>query len=479
MDENVKLGLEHALEHMPDDVEFNVDIEREGSKIVVPATPEMEYQEAARLLLAKEKAEGQETVVSETIQAFTWDGCIALGRALKQLYGWVPQADGGFSKRPPMTVAVPTDAYGGQTHVPMGWFEIPGTGWEVCVEGHGMECRFMGSGPRKHHKEIMRLVELVRKLAREQSIYRGKAIILRQTSNEATGEDTIDAEPLEFVGPDRKSYENLVLPEDLERAVQVNLFTPIINTEACRKHGIALKRSVLLAGRYGTGKTMTAAATAWLCEQHGWTFILVRDPNILRECLEFARRYQPCVVFVEDVDRLTSSRSDTTNDLLNTLDGVVSKTAEIITVFTTNHLERIHPSMLRPGRLDMIAEFQGCDASSAERLIIQYSGDALAERDGLEAVGKLLIGQIPAAVKEVTERAKLASVFRDPEAKEITVDDLLTAAQDVARHTELLDNATAQDEETDAEKLFHGISVAATTSPGSQKVKQNGRGARR
>ena len=38
------------------------------------------------------------------------------------------------------------------------------------------------------------------------------------------------------------------------------------------------------------------------------------------------------------------------DDVLNIIDGIDSKKANIITVLTTNDLEGINPAMLRPGR---------------------------------------------------------------------------------------------------------------------------------
>ena len=85
--------------------------------------------------------------------------------------------------------------------------------------------------------------------------------------------------------------------------IETSILSPIKNEQACRKHGIPLKRGVLLEGRYGTGKTPTARVTAKVAVDHGWTFIVIAKAEGLSAAPSAAQRYQPAVVFAEDIDR--------------------------------------------------------------------------------------------------------------------------------------------------------------------------------
>lgn len=224
--------------------------------------------------------------------------------------------------------------------------------------------------------------------------------------------------------------------------MQSALWAPIVHTEACRQHQIPLKRGVLLEGTYGTGKTLLARRTAQVCVKHGWTFIMLDDVRALREALVFARRYEPAVVFAEDVDRLVGDRDQAANDLLNTIDGVLSKDSSIITVLTTNHVEKINKAMLRPGRLDAVISIKPPKADAVIALIRMYGRDLLAQGETLVEAGKVLAGNIPATIREVVERAKLSMIFHGRAA--ITQEDILTASYGMADHMALLADKPAE-----------------------------------
>lgn len=85
--------------------------------------------------------------------------------------------------------------------------------------------------------------------------------------------------------------------------------------------------------------------------------------------LRTARLYQPAVVFIEDIDyRANNGESDAVTELLEAFDGITSKGGELQIVMTTNHLDRIHKGMLRPGRLDAVVHIGALDRNGVERL---------------------------------------------------------------------------------------------------------------
>ncbi len=174
------------------------------------------------------------------------------------------------------------------------------------------------------------------------------------------------------------------------------------------KARIPLKRGILLEGPYGCGKTMSANVTSKICIENGWTFILLDDVGALKDALLFAQRYAPAVVFSEDIDRVIEQRDDRGNDLLNTIDGILAKDSQVITVLTTNFVEKLDKAMLRPGRLDAVISLRAPDADSVQRLVNIYARGLLADGENLIAVGEALAGNIPATIREVVERSKLA-----------------------------------------------------------------------
>ena len=157
----------------------------------------------------------------------------------------------------------------------------------------------------------------------------------------------------------------------------------------------------------------------------------------LSAALNAAQRYQPAVVFAEDIDRFGDRTKESVNDLVNLMDGLIPANAAVMTVLTTNFVEQIDRALLRPGRLDAVVSIDAPDAETVGRLIRLYGAELLAADVGLEQAGEILQGQIPATVAEVVKRAKLAMLTEDREA--LSEADLVTAAESMKRHLALLE----------------------------------------
>jgi len=229
------------------------------------------------------------------------------------------------------------------------------------------------------------------------------------------------------------------------QSLQLGLFTPIEHSEACRAAQVPLKRGVLLEGPYGTGKTLTALVTASKANRNGWTFIYLKSIYDLEEGLKFASMYEPAVIFVEDVDKALGGRSVESNGILNQLDGINTKHDEVITVFSTNFVEKLDKAFLRPGRLDTVVSVRPPDAEAASRLVKQYSRGLLAFDADFDAIGRTLAGQIPAVIREVVERAKIAAIDRlqgESINGEITEEDIMASMAMMEQHLKLC-NAVA------------------------------------
>jgi transitional endoplasmic reticulum ATPase len=293
---------------------------------------------------------------------------------------------------------------------------------------------------RRDEHTIRSLFDDVREETRQTSIYRGKSLRLRLRDEDGDG--------LEMPTPQFLNNEidetALVYPGSVHRAIHTNLFVPITRARDCVENGIPIKRGILLAGTYGTRKTLAAAAAATLAERCGLTCLYVPRADELPEALLFARQYQSpaCVVFCEDIDRTTEGpRSVEMDDILNTIDGLDAKNSNIILVLTTNAVDKIHPAMLRPGRLDAVIEVTPPDAAAVEKLLRLYGGQAISKDSDLSPVADAFDGQIPAVIAEVVRRAKLAQLaMQAPETlvEELSVPALLEAAISIEAQVRLL-----------------------------------------
>lgn len=110
--------------------------------------------------------------------------------------------------------------------------------------------------------------------------------------------------------------------------------------------------------------------------------------NDLREAWAEMAADAPCVALIEDIDGVfvgrqnmasgaggTMARAGLTFDaLLNCIDGVERKDG-VLLVVTSNHIDKIDPAMLRPGRIDRVVEFKSLDHVARLKVARQILGD--------------------------------------------------------------------------------------------------------
>ncbi|CAE7860275.1 rpt-4 [Symbiodinium microadriaticum] len=426
-----------------------IAVERHGDKIIIPEG--MELHEAQRYL--REKEEEEETVVSvtEDVNAFPLDGAVAFANVLRKRYGWTslkstPGAWG--SSNPPQMIGVPI-GHNENVQVPWGRCEVPNitgylqTGYNFNEQGLPT-FRISGEVRRKHESTIAEIAQEVRNEVAKNSIYKGKAfrINFRDAEGDRIDDFSVTFSPT-FLDMEKHSRQILIYSEATRRVVQTNLLNPIQNTEKCRKVGIPLKRGILLAGGYGTGKTLTGYQLASECVKHGWSFVYLEDVRDIDMALSFARMYMPCVVFSEDVDRtLAGPRTTDMDRQVNVIDGILSKDTEIMLVLTTNHKNHINPVALRPGRMDTIVEVGPPDDGAILELVRSYGNmeqDCVVKASDEEIIAACdpLKGANAAFFREIVERAKLSAITHSNGAQVIiNKDDIHNAALTLQDHAE-------------------------------------------
>jgi cell division protease FtsH len=136
------------------------------------------------------------------------------------------------------------------------------------------------------------------------------------------------------------------------------------------KLGAKVPRGVLLLGSPGTGKTLLSRAVAGEADVPFFSisgsdfvemFVGVGAARV-RDLFEQARRYQPCIVFIDEIDAVGrqrgaglggghDEREQTLNQLLVEMDGFEAG-AGIILIAATNRPDILDPALLRPGRFD-------------------------------------------------------------------------------------------------------------------------------
>lgn len=351
---------------------------------------------------------------------------MALGKITETFFGTIPAES--------RTIQV---GFGRTMQVPWGRIEVPhldGLEFFVTEDEHrdyGKVFRLYARGPKKHKAEVDALFNDVQEFLQTKSIYRGQALI---------GSDN-----LEFLNLDI-DMSKIVFSDKVMEELGGMVWSSLRYSEAMRREGLSLKRAVLLHGPYGTGKTSTGIITAKEAVAAGWTFLSAKPGrDKVEKVLQTARLYEPAVVFVEDIDGQTqSAEADQVSRLLDAFDGITSKGGELMIVLTTNHLDRIHKGMLRPGRLDAIVEIAGLDRGGCERLIKAVVPEGKLSPDvDYDAVYASMDGFLPAFIRETINRAVTFAVARIKGEGSYVIDtpDLIHAAESLHPQLEALTGA--------------------------------------
>lgn len=359
--------------------------------IIIPKR--MTKLEAAKEL---ELQHAEEEKVVEKIKVFEgWaynDALVAIMRVSKVTFGWInaqKKKDFFGNDILPNEIKIQTDVEAWEDCF-MGEFKV--ASWDGAKATVGM------TGP-KHHPVAYIAVAAKKKFGdrindffnaveselKANSIYKGKCLMW-----------TLDKG---FTFIENRGTDDIVLNENEQLVLDNFIIKPILS-------GKREKRGILFAGPYGTGKTETALKIGRVANKVGQTFIYCKDRN-LSAVLEIAKHYQPSIVFVEDIDEMASGdRSEAINDLLNTIDGIQTKGQPLTLIMTTNHKEKINQAFRRPGRIDVVLNF---DLPSKATMAIMYK-KFLKEAKGIDyaAMAKKTPHVQGAVVKEIANRALLS-----------------------------------------------------------------------
>lgn len=123
-------------------------------------------------------------------------------------------------------------------------------------------------------------------------------------------------------------------------------------------NGFLYKRSVLIHGKPGTGKTCIVNKITQNALEKNAVVLFNPDPRKIRyffEVLEATAPNKLTLVIFEEFDDLVRSGSATEKVLLSVLDGEIQKN-NIIYLATTNYIDEIPLRIQRPGRFSSIVE---------------------------------------------------------------------------------------------------------------------------
>ncbi|XP_078428906.1 AAA-ATPase At3g28580-like [Wolffia australiana] len=305
--------------------------------------------------------------------------------------------------------------------------------------------------PPKERRYVLTFHRRHRRLAEENYLgyvmARGKEMEAQRRQRRLfTNDSSLDwGSPWRHVAFDHPAkFETLAMdPAKKEELVQ-DLLAFRENKEYYARLGKVWKRGYLLYGPPGTGKSSTIAAMANLLEYDIYDLELtaVKDNAALRKLL--IETTAKSIIVVEDIDcslNVTSGLSGprqlngddemskmmrealegdegeasrvTLSGLLNFIDGLWSASpGERIIVFTTNHVEKLHPALIRRGRMDVHVELSYCRFEAFKVLARSYLG--VVDHAAFADVRRLIeeVNITPADVAELFMRGKAEDCLR-------------------------------------------------------------------
>jgi hypothetical protein len=248
----------------------------------------------------------------------------------------------------------------------------------------------------------------ISRLSAEHNVFRGQ--VLSFTESEHHGNELVS-----FLPRITLTAADVVLPDGVLESIERHAAGLGGLSAELRELGQHLKRGLLLYGPPGTGKTHTVRYLTG--KLTGTTVILLtgRSIRFVESAAALARRLQPAMVVLEDVDLIAMDRdfSEGPNPLLFTLldamDGVGSD-ADVTFMLTTNRADILEHALAdRPGRVDLAVEIPRPDAACRERLLRLYARDVALDGD-VSGVAAATEGVTASYIKELVRRAVLAAL---------------------------------------------------------------------
>jgi mitochondrial chaperone BCS1 len=191
-----------------------------------------------------------------------------------------------------------------------------------------------------------------------------------------------------FGQPRRKrGLDSVVLDRGIKEQILADVEDFLESSQWYFDRGIPYRRGYLLHGPPGSGKSSFIQALAGSLD-YNISLLNLSERGLTDDRLNHLLTNVPArtLVLLEDIDaaftnRRTQKESDgyrganvTFSGLLNALDGVASAEERLV-FLTTNHISRLDPALVRPGRVDMSVHLGYASRYQIERLWDRFYDD--------------------------------------------------------------------------------------------------------
>lgn len=203
----------------------------------------------------------------------------------------------------------------------------------------------------------------------------------------------------------KRSLDSVVLPEKSKRSITDSMDKFLSSEDWYVKMGIPYTLGLLFYGSPGSGKTSFISALAEKYHRNVYylNISVFKDDDHLWGAMADAE--SSAIIVIEDVDCIGISKvrnnyhhglvpknagystntldvtvpqptaGVTLSGLLNVVDGFGASHGRVI-IMTTNHIEKLDPALIRPGRVDVKVEFKHASREQIDTLFTRFYPDA-------------------------------------------------------------------------------------------------------
>ncbi|GKS79385.1 hypothetical protein wHmb_02710 [Wolbachia pipientis] len=227
----------------------------------------------------------------------------------------------------------------------------------------------------------------------------------------------------------RITFADAIIDDSLKQRLQMICCDQM--TEEMRKlfgnKSINSLRGYILYGPPGNSKTLIARAIAG---ESNMNFISISGPELIgvyighgahavRELFKIAKKYSPCIVFIDEIDAVAQKRSTANNSayhcresltqLLTEIDGFKSR-KDIIVIGATNLIGGIDPALIRPGRLGQKVYVPNPNIEVRQKILALYMrGTKTDEKLSLQDIADKTEGSSGAELEQLVNEAKISA----------------------------------------------------------------------
>ena len=248
----------------------------------------------------------------------------------------------------------------------------------------------------------------IERLMRAHDVFRGQ--VLSFGASEHHGNELVA-----FLPRLPLAAEDVVLPDGVLAGIERHIIGVAELSSELLSAGQHLKRGLLLHGPPGTGKTHTVRYLTGRLADSTVILLTGQAMRFIGQAAALARRLQPSMVVLEDVDLVAMDRDFSPDgnpllfSLLDAMDGVGAD-ADVTFVLTTNRADILETALAdRPGRVDLAVEIPRPDDEGRERLLRVYARDLAMDADVTRVVAGTE-GVTASFIKELIRRTVLVSL---------------------------------------------------------------------